>query len=105
MRRLFWVAAGAAIGIVVYQRSGEAIERARDRGALGNLAAAAGATTRVAAAATRTLAVASEQGAKLASRFAPSSHHPTAAMSTPPAEHLNSGQHRKPDQHTNEGHR
>jgi hypothetical protein len=93
MRRLFWAAAGAAIGIVVYQRSGEAIERARDRGALGNLAAAAGATTRLAGAATRTLAVASEQGAKLAGRFAPSSQHETPGMSTQPTEHLASGPH------------
>ena len=92
MRRLFWMAAGAAIGIVVYQRSGEAIERARDRGALGNLAAAAGATTRAAGAATRTLAVASEQGAKLASRLAPRSHHEAPAMSAQPTEHLQSGQ-------------
>lgn len=99
MRRLFWMATGAAIGIVVYQRSGEAVERARARGALGNLSAAAGATTRAAAAATRTLAVASEQGAKLASRLAPRSHHEAPAMSTQPAEHVKSGQH------ISEGHR
>lgn len=49
--RIFWVGVGAVGGIVVYRRGHRALEQVRARGVVGNVAAVAGAVSRVAAAA------------------------------------------------------
>lgn len=48
--RMFWVSVGAVGGIVVYRRGQRAVEQARGRGVVGNVAAVAGKVSRVAAA-------------------------------------------------------
>ena len=70
MRRLLWVAVGAAGGIWVYQRGGEALDRARERGVIGNIAVATATAGKVAGTATRVIAVAAQQGARAAGKVA-----------------------------------
>lgn len=69
MRRLFWVAVGAAGGIWAYRRGGEALDNARERGVIGNVALATATAGKVATKATQVMALAAEQGARTASRF------------------------------------
>ena len=53
MRRVFWVAVGAAGGVFVYKRGGQLLTEARERGLVANIGAATvGATTLVGQAAT-----------------------------------------------------
>lgn len=92
MRRLFWMAVGAALGIWAYQRGGAALERARERGVVGNVAAATATATRVATTTGRAVAAAGEQGARVAARFAPENQASglpagtaAPAAATPPA--------------------
>lgn len=69
MRRLFWVAVGAAGGIWAYRRGGEALENARERGVVGNITWATATAGRVAGTATKVMALAAEQGARTAGRL------------------------------------
>ena len=71
MRRVFWMAVGAAGGIWAYQRGAEALERARERGVVGNVVAASTLAGKVAATSARLVLAASAQGAALAERLAP----------------------------------
>lgn len=48
--RVFWIGVGAVGGVVVYRRGQRAVEQARGRGIVGNVAAVAGTVSRVAAA-------------------------------------------------------
>lgn len=68
MRRLFWVAVGAAGGIWAYQRGTAALENARERGVMGNVAVATATASKVATTATHVVALAADQGARLAAR-------------------------------------
>ncbi|HEY7858890.1 MAG TPA: hypothetical protein VIC82_10370 [Candidatus Nanopelagicales bacterium] len=70
MRRLFWVAVGAAGGIWAYRRGGEALDNARERGVIGNIALATATAGKVAGTATRVIAVAAEQGSRAAGKVA-----------------------------------
>ena len=54
MRRLFWIGVGAAAGYYAARRGEEAVERARERGLVGNVTLAAATASKVAATATRT---------------------------------------------------
>ncbi|MEO6822252.1 MAG: hypothetical protein ABI468_07315 [Candidatus Nanopelagicales bacterium] len=83
MRRLFWVAVGAAGGVWVYQRGGEALDRARDRGVIGNIAVATATAGKVATTATHVIAVAAEQGARAAGKVAQRSDKPDSAEQRP----------------------
>lgn len=70
MRRLFWVAVGAAGGIWAYQRGSEALARAKERGVVGNLTAATATATKVASTAGRAVNLAATQGARVGARLA-----------------------------------
>lgn len=56
MRRLFWLGVGAAAGYYAARRGDEIVERARERGLVGNVSLAATTATKVAASAQRTAA-------------------------------------------------
>jgi hypothetical protein len=56
MRRLFWLGVGAAAGYYAARRGDEMVERARERGLVGNVSLAATTATRVASSASRTAA-------------------------------------------------
>jgi hypothetical protein len=89
VRRLFWVAVGAAGGIWAYRRGGEALDNARERGVVGNIAVATATVGKVAGTATRVIAVAAEQGSRVASkvsdRSTESTKDPGAASAVNPA--------------------
>jgi len=54
MRRLFWLGLGAAAGYYAARRGDEMVERARERGVVGNVSLAATPASKVAASASRT---------------------------------------------------
>ena len=56
MKRLFWLGVGAAAGYYAARRGDEMVERARERGLVGNVSLAATTATKVAASASRTAA-------------------------------------------------
>lgn len=56
MRRLFWLGLGAAAGYYAARRGDEMVERARERGLVGNVSLAATTATKAAASASRTAA-------------------------------------------------
>ncbi|MGE0817437.1 MAG: hypothetical protein AB7O74_02130 [Candidatus Nanopelagicales bacterium] len=56
MKRLFWLGLGAAAGYYAARRGDEMVERARERGVVGNVSLAATTASRMAASASRTAA-------------------------------------------------
>jgi hypothetical protein len=83
--RVFWIGVGAAAGVWAYKRGERAIERARERGMVGNIAAATTTATKVAATAGRAVSIAAEQGARVATRLASPSDPGTSTTQTTPA--------------------
>lgn len=84
MRRVFWVAVGAAGGIWAYQRGSEALARAKERGVVGNITAATATATKVASTAGRAVNLAAAQGARVGARLAGTSGDDSGSASSPP---------------------
>ncbi len=72
MRRLFWMAVGAAGGIWAYKRGEDALAQARARGVVGNVVAVSTVAGRLTATTARLVLAASDRGADLADRLAAS---------------------------------
>jgi hypothetical protein len=70
MRRLFWLGVGAAAGYYAARRGEEAVERARERGVVGNVTLAASTATKVAGTASRTAVALGEKARSLAADHA-----------------------------------
>ena len=66
MKRLFWIGVGAAAGYYAARRGEEAVERARERGVVGNVTLAATTASKVAATASRTAVTLGEKARALA---------------------------------------
>ncbi|MFC6238341.1 hypothetical protein [Longivirga aurantiaca] len=66
MKRLFWLGVGAAAGYYAARRGEEAVERARERGVVGNVTLAATTASKVAATASRTAVTLGEKARALA---------------------------------------
>lgn len=66
MKRLFWLGLGAAAGYYAARRGDEMVERARERGVVGNVTLAASTATKVAATATRTAVALGDKARSLA---------------------------------------
>ena len=79
MKRLFWIGVGAAAGYYAARRGEEAVERARERGVVGNVTLAATTASKVAATASRTAVALGEKARSLAAEQA----GPESATVTP----------------------
>jgi septal ring-binding cell division protein DamX len=86
VKRLFWLGVGAAAGYYAAKRGDEALERARERGLVGNVTLAAATAQKAAATATRTAAALGEKARAAAdAQTAPApTAEPTPAPRTSP---------------------
>lgn len=66
MKRLFWLGVGAAAGYYAARRGEEVVERARERGVVGNVTLAATTASKVAATASRTAVTLGDRARALA---------------------------------------
>lgn len=83
MKRLFWMGVGAAAGYYAARRGEEAVERARERGVVGNVTLAATTASKVAATASRTAVTLGEKARALAAEPAGSDTDTNTATVTP----------------------
>lgn len=83
MKRLFWLGVGAAAGYYAARRGEEVVERARERGVVGNVTLAASTATKVAATASRTAVTLAEKARSLSAE-APPADAPAAATPVRP---------------------
>jgi hypothetical protein len=84
VKRLFWLGVGAAAGYYAARRGDEVVERARERGVVGNVTLAASTATKVAATASRTAVTLGEKARSLGAETPPA-NAPAAATAVRPA--------------------
>jgi hypothetical protein len=92
VKRLFWLGVGAAAGYYAAKRGDEALDRARERGLVGNVTLAAATAQKAAATATRTAAALGEKAraaadAQTPAAQTPAAQTPAAQTSAAPATH------------------
>lgn len=85
MKRLFWVGVGAAAGYYAARRGEAAVERARERGLVGNVTLAATTAQKAAGAATRTAAALGERARAMAAEQADGASAPAPTPLPAPA--------------------
>ena len=84
MKRLFWLGVGAAAGYYPARRGEEVLERARERGVVGNVTLAASTATKVAATASRTAVTLGEKARSLSAEAPPADAPPPSRAAAPP---------------------
>lgn len=82
MRRLFWLGVGAAAGYYAARRGEAVVERARERGVVGNVTLTASTATKVAAAASRTALTLGEKARTVAAGRTPAALPRTSGPSS-----------------------